>query len=1375
MKILDLSNFYRYCHTCVPRSFLQKNDIFVWRCHVVRRPVEEDAEHGPLFGEKPQGLMTAPIMNVRTIVVSILCLLAGTGMRAGAPYQFVNINTQNSGLSYDGIQKITQDSRGFIWVGTSKGLSRYDGETFRVYDRDDLGLISDYIFCIEEDLDGNIWVGTDNGVSRYDYRKDRFEPFTKSSDKETVMHNKVTFMSVDRDGSIWFLVNNQGVFNYDPAQDRLRMIPYASFGEGINDFRKMLHLRGGGFLLSSYHLNLFQVDEDFGNFRKISLDGAGDLFLADEVEGLFERNDGQVYVASTKNGLSVVDMAGGKTGHVFSIPDKQTLVGAFMSGDDMWLSTTGGVWRCNLISGQAVNIRYDGDDVFSIPSNYVTCTFVDKDGGVWIGTKDNGISYCGTEQNLFGKYVMSDDGVPLRGAIVRGLAEDGFGHIWVATEQRGLFRYDMTDGSLRSVCGLAGAKNILSTCCTSPYLWIGTLDGMLRLDVRNGNVKNYGVLGGESNSSDPRVYSIFKTRAEKVYAATTLGVFTYDSGSDSFVGVDAFRGIFMTGMAEDTDGTLWFASYANGVFRWNPGSSDLPVRYSSTSGNGLVTDKISSVFIDSRGDLWVVGFSHGFAKFDRKTGSFRIFDRESVPSLPSDVYFRMLEDANGRLWLLSDKGLVRLNPESDNVAVYTAGDGLLDNKFSKAAVLSGQTGEFFLGSDNGFVKFSPSDLCAGKTLPRVVLTGLMAAGRNRDLGENVDLVDRIVLSKDENSFEFTFSLIGASALSAVKTQCRLNGYGDAWTDVTESRSTAFYNVPAGEYVLEFRSSANGDDWKAVHKDIVVSVRPGFWGSVYGILLLISIIALLAFGFAFAYGVRTKRREKAKSEAYLKSKEEEAFQDKMNFFSHVIHEIKTPLTLIRTPLVNVLSKDGMDEEARKDLLVMKNSTDYLSRLVNELLDFVRVERKGFVMHPESIDIVKRIQSMIFDYDETARNSNIALTLVSDMPSAMVFADRSALDKILNNILLNAIKNAETRIEISIGEEHRCVELRFTNDGNRISEDKREEVFKPFVQIGGQAKEGFYGVGIGLPLARNLARMLDGELVIDPEPEDTCFVLTIPLEETGADAVAMEGDEGGTPENQDFGKPQILVVDDNPELRRWLEEKLSEDYSVLTASNGEAAMKMVLEQNVDLVLTDISMPKKNGLEICREIRENVEVSHLPVIILSARTSVESRIQAMDYGADLYVEKPFELEYLRSSIRNILEKRALLTKALSRGLSSIDVGKFGLQKRESDFIMMLDNLIKDNLTKRDLTTEWIAEKMNMSNSSLQRKMRKLMNTTMVNYVRTIRCSVAAEMVRHSEGNNITEICYAVGFSSPSYFTKCFKAQYGMTPSEYAEAEIR
>lgn len=1301
-------------------------------------------------------------------ITFLLTLLGLLVVVRASGYEFMRLTKNNSGLSYDGISTIMQDSRGFIWIGTYKGLNRYDGNTFKVYGMEDLGLDSDFIYSIVEDPDGNLWVGTDKGACMYSYREDRFVPLQATSTEGEVITNKVTFICAEPDGRVWMLVNDQGCFAYDIHQKRLYEWPYRKIG--FSGFRKMLRCADGSLWISRYHSNLYRADSIFREVHPVALGAQSDFFANDEIEGLFHGPGESLLVASMNRGLSRVDPVAKRAEVLLPLPANSLLQHAFLDRNrNVWLSTSSGVWRYDLETGRSECLHSDDKDIFSLSNDYTTCTFVDRDGGLWIGTKDAGVNYSGPSQGNFEKQYLAD-GESLEHVLVSGFAEDGEGRIWVATEEKGLLTYDPATHRTSRFRLEGIPSRICSICYDDGGLWFGTRVGLFRLYPATRRLKAYGVLKRVQGVNDPNVYMIYRTSAGEIFVGTTLGLFRYDRPTDSFLEIPAFDGIFTTSAAEDPlhRGVIWFSSYANGVYCWDS-LSDKLVNFDASSGCGLTNDKICSIFIDHRARIWAVGFSIGIAMFDRESNRFTVYDRRNVQALTSDVFFKALEDEAGSLWLASDEGLVEFDPEIGGGYVYTHIDGLLDSKFTNSAFRS-SSGDMYFGSDNGFIRFNPESLPTASGIPSVVLSSMQIGDHAARFEENIDLLSRITLDHDSNSFGFNFSLLGLSAPSSNKVQCRLEGYEKGWRDIAATKSVFYYNVPPGQYRLKVRALSGDDEWLEARAPLEIAVRPSFWSSVPGTALIVLIILAVILLSVLVIQHRFRLRKEREQAAYQKAKDEEMFHEKMNFFSHVIHEIKTPLTLLKTPLSNVISR-CTDDENLHDLNVMHRSAEYLSKLVNELLDYVRIERMGYALKCEHIDFLERLHSLLFSFADVARDRNLTIDVETDLEQAVVYADSAALDKILNNLLLNAIKYAETFLTIRVRTADGRLVADFINDGPAIPKEYRDEIFKPFVQYHNDSTPVSGGVGIGLPLAKNLARMHSGDLTLDERQDVTDFVLTLPLVDSavpdpGTDPDGEEPFEDETAAGTEL--PCILIVDDNREFREYLASKLSSKYGVMTASTGAEALKILKDNDIDMLLTDISMPGMTGLELCAKVREDIEISHIPVLIISARGSVQSKIQAMQAGADLYIEKPFDLQYLISSIENILDRRALMRNALEQGASGMSVDMFGLPRKDEEFLERFRTVIRENLGNADLSNDFLAEQMNMSQSTLVRKIRKLLNTSPNNYVRSMRISAAADMLKDSHGNNITEICYSVGFSNLSYFTKCFKEKYGKTPTE-------
>lgn len=875
--------------------------------------------------------------------------LPETAQGGAGNYKFTHLTSANSGLSYDGVSRIMQDSRGFIWIGTYHGLNRYDGRRFDVFTASDLGLTTDYINCFAEDRDGNIWVGTDNGVSCYNYVLDRFEPLTRASDSGETIRNKVTFMISDNDRQIWMLANDQGIFAYDTKYSHLHHISYTTLG--LSGFRKMLVSGHSGVWLSRYHSSLYHSPSGLRDSGGIEPFPDGGWFAGDEIEGIYEGADGQVYVASTLKGISEIDPVSGSIRSLFSLPEGTVLLDSFFERQRwLWLTTTDGVWRYDLMGTGVRRIERDPDDRFSLSGNYVTSAFVDDGGGVWLGTKDGGLNWSGIAQTNFRKHYMAS-GISLEGCIVSGFAEESPSRVWVSTEQAGLLLWNPETSEVERVRTPGIPATVCSPCIDGNSLWFGSLHGLYRLDTRTNALKSYGVLKKKSGRNDPKVYVVHKTENGDIYAGTTLGLSKYDRENDRFVDTEVFEGVFVTSIDEDAKGNLWLSSFASGIWRWTPSNGEI---LHLERGDGLPDNKVASVHVDANGRVWAIGFSHGVSEYIPETGKFVTYDRERFPSLPSDVFFRCVEDRSGCLWFASDAGLVQFNPETSGLRLYTEIEGLLDTKLTNSA-LRLSSGELCFGSNNGFISFSPKRLRTGGH-PDIIISRLHVGDAAVTTDDNLDLLDDIRLDYDQNSFGFDFSVPDMSAASSSWLQCRLKGYDSQWRDISVSRSAFWYSVPAGTYTLELRSSISSSEWNEAHLPLKIVIRPPFWASSWGITLIVFIVLLFVAAVFLVVRHNAERKSRQMEIDYRRSKEEEVFREKINTVSQIVG----------------LPKKDQDFLAEFDGIVRENLSNAL--LSNEII------AEKMAVSPSTL--VRRIRRLL----DTSPNNyvrNLRLVVAAEM--------------------------------------------------------------------------------------------------------------------------------------------------------------------------------------------------------------------------------------------------------------------------------------------------------------------------------------------------------------------------------------------------------
>lgn len=1264
-----------------------------------------------------------------------------------APY-FCHLDKAGSGLSYDGVKTMVEDGRGYIWIGTYNGLCRYDGTRVVTYSREELGTCVNYISSLEIDLDGRVWIGTDDGLVIYNPLTDSFE----RPSFEEALSDRVYAIICDPRGNIWTGVRDEGLYCCRRGDSRMERVFEKGPESGISSLGSVYRLAvtsDSRLIVATYCEDLYFFED--GNLVRV----AGDWFTGDNIEGIDMDAEGMLWVASRYHGLCRVNLRSGAVTEVCPLPKDARPVNVGCSGGSVWFCTTGGLVRHNPSTGENSLYTANRSNPFSLSDDFVTKAFVSSSGTLWVSTDEKGVNFYSPETDRFAKFCCLDDGRTLETSLTGAFAQSRDGRVWAGTDGDGLLVFNPRTSSLKKYRNPAVPASVNALCADGDRLWIAANTGIFRMDVRSGRVESFSDREGYSTA---RVISIFRSREGDIYIATPLGVAQFRGGG--FVPVECLRGITVEDMGQDAGGLVYVATYSNGACAFDPRTGALVAEYNVKNGNSAVPEMTSSVCIDSKGRAWIIGFSSGI--FLREDGDFRVCNSSNVPAFPSDIFYTGMADLNGRLWLSGDSGLVEYDPDRNRARVYTTADGLLNDIFCKGGIML-QDGRMIFGSENGFVLFDPGRISSAMTSVQVSISGMrINGGAVRCSGMNPDFAENIVLNPDRRSIGFDFATPASGKRAVDRILCMLEGYDSSWRDLSQTRSVEYYNLPKGRYTLKLAVPVSEDNLVPAHADVRITVKPKFFESWYGLLCIafsVLLLAALAFLFIYRNAVSSQQRRHKAEELALKDR---LYHEKMNFFANVIHEIKTPLTLIRTPLGNLMSRTAENQQTREEMAVMANAADYMEKLVKELLEFISLEEHGYVMEYRNEDIVERLGFYCSNFSEAARARNLKLGYVHEVESLECAVDAKALSKIVNNLLQNAVKFAGSFIEVELRSEDSEAVIYFRNDGDIIPDSRREDIFKPFVYF--QSKDSGQSFGIGLPLARTLAGLHGGSLILSERKDCNEFVLRLPLRTLNAE------EEETSEEASCSGKPILLIVEDNTDLLGYLKRKLSEDFKVMGATSAEAALQKTGKYNVDLIITDIGLKEMDGVELCSRISSDPRTAHIPIIVLSAISTMKTKVACMENGAAMYVEKPFSLDYLQSCINSVMERRRQIKNAYA-GIS-MDRLSDDMPDRDEDFLRKLDTVVAEHLSDPDFNNTTIEEALFLSHSSLNRRMKSLLGTTPNDYIRRKRLSCAAQMLSKG-GVRINEVCYAVGFNSPSYFSKCFRKEYGMLPAEWVKVK--
>ncbi len=1315
----------------------------------------------------------------RTVIKLFSCLyllLAAWTLQAQGTghYYFRTLDIRN-GLSQNTVYQILQDRMGFMWFATREGLNRFDGLTFKVYKKENSGLGHNFVTALYEDTQGHIWVGTDNGLFIYDPVLDSFRKFDILSDKDSRIMHYITQIEGDEEQNVWIASEEQGLFCYNPKTDELKHCLDTSGKPNINRF----WIRGDMCWVALYADNLYYTPKDFSQPLQVFKDAGGnEPFKGDIVNWQLEALYNRVYVASSR-GLFEINHTSGKVRNL--LPDTYVRVMLLKSDDELWVGTESGLYIHHLSTGRFTHLTVpEQDDPYALSDNAVYSLCCDRENGMWIGTYFGGVNYHPCQRTYFEK-IYPRDQLSYMGRRVREICESNDGTLWVGTEDKGLFNFDPRSGSIVPFRHPSIYKNVHGLCLDGDRLWVGTFAGGLNcINLRTKQVKKY-TTGSEANSllSD-NVFAIYRTTTGDVWIGTNYGLQKYNRDTDDFTHIPQLGNNFIYDILEDTDGNLWFATYTKGVFHYDV-RKRIWRNYLSDGHNPatLSCNKVVSIFEDSKKRLWFATLGEGFCRYNPESDNFTRYDASQ--GFPGNTVYKLVEDKQGNLWLTSNYGLICFNPDTGAKRTYTTSNGLLSNHFNFQSGYCDKEGNIYMGTLSGMIVFNPETFVENTFVPPVVITDfwlfnnrLLSDSLQSPLEKSITYSDRIELESDQNFFSLQVAALSYQAPEMNGLQYKLEGFDKGWNPIGKNSIITYSNMPYGSYRLRIKGSNSDGVWNKEERVLNIRINPPFYLStgayvvywVLGVGMLFAIISYLR--------VRVLRRHRWAMEKFEREKERELYTAKIEFFTNVAHEIRTPLTLIKSPLENVLASKAVPKELRDDLETMELNTNRLLDLVNQLLDFRKTETKGFQLNFMECDVAELLHVTYKRFKPLARQRDLEFRV--DAPEKLVASvDKEGLTKIISNLLTNAIKYGKSYIHICLREEGGNLCLSVANDGPVIPAAMRKEIFKPFVRYKDGVKYAVPGTGIGLTLARSLAELHEGTLEMADVIDENCFILTLPLHHANTLALEQEPVQAVdtvAPAKEEKAGEQVfrytlLVVEDSPDMQAFVAKQLKSEYRVLTAVNGVEALKILEKETVHLVISDIMMSEMDGMELCKRLKSELDYSHIPVILLTAKTTMQARIEGMKLGADVYIEKPFSVEYLKVCVSNLLDNREKLRATFAHSPFA-QMGSVALTKADETFLKKLNGIVMENMENPGFGLDDMAALLNMSRSSLNRKIKGLLDMTPNDYIRLERLKKAAQLLK--DGNyKINEVCYATGFNTPSYFTKCFQRQFGVLPKDF------
>ncbi|WP_071397160.1 hybrid sensor histidine kinase/response regulator transcription factor [Flammeovirga pacifica] len=1329
-----------------------------------------------------------------------------------------------SNISQLDVRDVFKDSKGFLWLATSDGLVRYNGLDSKVYrvSSSANSISSNMIRKISEDQLGNIWVSTfGKGLSRLDVKTETFTNYSIKSDQHYQLKtNDISSFLID-ENTIWvgnwdqlirvdLDVNNdkiirQSSINLMDIDTSLHQVVVQTIFKG-KDNHIWLGLNSSLVRINTTNKALDQINFDKieGNVAALhycderlitsgefvsSLEGQqNNLYLKElnyQSANTIAYKDGILWLGNRKgvfayhlsqNGLQLIKFyqATSNSGRSY-----HPVTSIILDNDKVWVATTGG--GVYLIE-QPNHLfeHYQQTENNSLYDDHVKAIFEDSQQNLWVGTELGGLNYLIKENkynydNGFGQ--LSIKNYPSENNRVYAIAEQHFPHsalrdrlIWLGTTfPTFLIALDPSTMQLLPQSPIAKKLGFVFDIevQNDSTLWIGTYnDGLWRIRVdKDGSIlsaQNFDKNNGSLTSDIIR--SILLDSHQNLWVGTDKGlnlikstelekthpkVITFREGKSK----KSLPNEYILKIFESHDGTIWMGSMGGGLIYCQP--SEQPVFKSITVEHGLANNSIKSIE----------------------------------------------EDAEHNLWLSSNLGLTKFNPSTSQCVNYTTSDGLQANEFEDLVSYTRKSGQILFGGVNGINTFYPNQIHLDSVPPNLYFSELQILNEviyphkkyeGKTILENsIEHTQKIILGHDQNSFSIAFEAFQFNYPDKVKFKYKLEGFDKKWTSTRHNNQQAKYtNLPAGDYILKVNAANSDNFWSDQPKELKITIQRHPFLSNYAIVIYVLSTFLLLIIIYRIYSRIRKQKKEVFIAGLEKKNAEEAAQSKLRFFTNISHEFRTPLTLITIPLDRLINSIDLSEvEKKKHLKIIKQNADLMLRLVNQILDFRKLEQNKMQLSMQSMNIIEFISSIVKGFQPLADNKEITLQFKSKSQALNMSFDPDCVEKIVNNLISNALKFTSKKgtVLMEIEEIDQKVLIKVTDNGIGIKESDKPFLFQRYFQRSDKSKMLRNGTGIGLSLIKNLVDLHQGVIEVESkEGEGSVFKVFLPMvhHEVG-EVIPQDKIYEETYTNEDIinrvgntfslqqKKYSLLIVEDNEELRALIVSLFDQMYHVLEAEDGEQGYQKCIQHQPDIIISDVMMPKMNGLDMLHKIKSDDIVNHIPIILLTAKSTNENQIEGLMEGADAYVSKPFDQNVLSSIVFSILKNRERLIEKFDKEIK-INPSLISTQKPDVQFIEKVLKIIEENLDNSDFNVDQLANDYGLSRNHLNKKLKALTGETALSFIRNVRLKHAAELFK--QGNtNISEVTWKVGYSDLATFRKRFKEKFGVSPSDYVNNTIQ
>lgn len=1327
-------------------------------------------------------------------MISVL-VFVWTAFSASAQYKSVyNLNVTD-GLSQNTISAIYQDERDYIWFGTRNGINLYNGRDFTVFknDKQNPGSIpNNEVKEINGDGKGHLFVRTGNAqILKHELGSDSFQVLVSSA--ATSMYYF--------DG-LYFAESHEVYFLPDGADSPELLYSFADRKNIITSFLKV----GTRLYIGTSKNGLYCLDDTGALQNLVENEYVTSLFLDSEGDVWATFGDATGILRLGRDGSMRYMFPGTNSGDMDS---NRTQACCEDHDGNIWVGTFNGLYMFDRKTEKFV--KYDNP---ALANNSIINLMVDHQGTIWAGTYYLGVYYFNVHDQVYSVYRYSaGNGNGPSSDVIGEMLEGRDGSIWIASERGGLNCYDRETGNF---CHYTVADGLSSNNVKAMYLdekagvmWLGThLGGLSRFDLKTGRFRNFTHIKEDASSLPSDVVRDVIPYGKDLLLAVKGGIVCFDKVSGKcrkLLSNPEYQRLtnYCSRLLIDSRNNLWMLHTSNGVFRYNLNSGRFYIYQNHRDiPGGVSPGRISDMYEDSFGRLWFCNSQNGLDLFDYETESFVNYDMRTsrfssnamyaIAELGPDKYI-VTEDNGYSVFYYNENRAVNFQ-NNINVPLVSANEG---------SILVASDGEIYIGGMNGLISFNERNMSAYRRqysikpyAIRVDGKQVRQDGRTGRLDKDLRGRDRLTIGPGVITLDIELAVTDYLPYDTDELVYRLNGFSDKWQKLDNSRVIAFTNLSPGEYRLEVKSAV-GQSQGNVSYSMMLEVRPPFYKTFWAYMVYIFCFSGLLYVVITMYNNKIRLQEAVKYEKMHTREVEELNQYKLRFFTNISHEFRSPLTVIIGQIEMMMDKYHSDMSIYSPLHRMYRSCVQLKDLVSELLDFRKQEQGYMKLKVCSADMVEFVHDQYLNFQAYARQKNITYKFVKIYDTIPVCFDPKQMQKVVNNLIFNAFKHvsANGKITVIINRDNSSVMIDIVNTGKGIRPEEIDKIFNRFYQIDTKDSVGA-GTGIGLALSKGIVELHKGSIKVFSElDKETTFRIELPLGsehfgkedflgedearemclESMEDATVVLADDlaGGISGNtgRESGRT-VLVVEDNRPLRETLAQLFSPFYKVILADNGAEGLEMAGQNPVDLIVSDVMMPVMDGIELCRIVKTTDGLSHIPVVLLTAKTEETQKMEGLKYGADDYIFKPFNSRELIARCNNIVNNRHLLRNKFS----SMDVVRQDAvvvnNTKDLEFIENAQNIMKQHLSDSEFKLESLARELGVSRTKLFTKLKDIQGVTPMEFMMNIRLEVAVQLLQHEKNLNISEISEKTGFSSPKFFRKCFKDKYGKTPMEFRKS---